>query len=91
MSMDPHIILQPGTGALATSRAMPTADVLAKSDASAPTSGQADDNDAHADGASCSRCRRPIEKGDGARRRADTGEWLHAVCPPDRPDRECAR
>jgi hypothetical protein len=40
----------------------------------------AEDNEAHAPGATCGRCGAEIEAGQDVRRRAD-GTWVHEVCP----------
>ena len=63
------------------SAAMAAAGSAGRSADSAPRNRVADDNQAHAGGADCARCGRPIQDSDGARRRADTGEWVHDVCP----------
>jgi hypothetical protein len=40
----------------------------------------AEDNEAHAPGATCARCGALIGAGQDVRRRAD-GQWVHEVCP----------
>ena len=57
------------------------AESVARADNGRRRQDEDDDHNAHAGTADCAKCGRQIQATQGARRRADTGEWVHQACP----------
>jgi hypothetical protein len=57
------------------------AESVARAGSNRPRQQEDDDHNAHAGAVDCAKCWRPILAAQGARRRADTGDWVHQACP----------